>query len=167
MTQRKIGQDHPRSERVFARFDPDARSGAMAAGSLEGAERSNVLRLRLNSPVCLLWGRLDEAEKNRFALRSVSPWRWVAVSFLILSLVFSLTTRTFGVAIAHRVTAKSAAAQAVRQHMDRDAAEWTSPVPVLATLLIPTFYPQREPAHAPLGILRLDENLYNRPPPSC
>jgi hypothetical protein len=51
--------------------------------------------------------------------------------------------------------------------MDRDAAEWTSPLPVFAMVLVSTFYSDRAQTHPPLGVLRLDENLYNRPPPSC
>jgi hypothetical protein len=110
---------------------------------------------------------LEKAGKSGFALLLVSSWRRALVGFLIFSLVVSLATRTFRATIARGVTAKSGATQIVRQHMDRDAAEWTSPLPVFAMVLVSTFYSDRAQTHPPLGVLRLGENLYNRPPPSC
>jgi len=83
----------------------------------------------------------------------------------ICGLTFSLATRTFRLKIAHGVSVTSVDAQAMRQHMDRDATHWLPPVPVLTVLQLPTFYPYVAPAGPPLAIVLFDKNLYNRPPP--
>jgi|SRR5579863_1619698 len=110
---------------------------------------------------------MNKADKNGLAIRSVSPWRWALIGVVILSLVVSLATRTFRLTIPHSVIAKSGAGQAVRQHMDRDATKWTSPVRVFTTLRAPTFSPPVAPTGPVPGVLLLDDNLYKRPPPSC
>lgn len=89
------------------------------------------------------------------------------VGVVMLSLVVSLATRTFRLTVPHSVTEKSGAAQAIRQHLDRDATQWIPHTPVLTVLQPPTFYPHVAPAGQPLGVLLLDESLSNRPPPSC
>jgi len=93
--------------------------------------------------------------------------RRVFISVLMLSLVITLATRTFYVSIPHGVTVQSGAAEAVRQHLDRDAAKWIPPAAVLFALQAPTFHPHLAPAESPLGALLLDDSLYNRPPPCC
>lgn len=98
-------------------------------------------------------------------MRRASPT--VLVGVVMLSLVVSLATRTFRLTIPHSVTVHSGAAQAMRQHLDRDAVQWVPPAPVRTILQAPTFYPHVAPAGAPLGVLLLAESLYNRPPPSC
>lgn len=94
-------------------------------------------------------------------------WRRSLVSALMLALVVTLATRTLHLTIPHGVTVRSGAAQAMRQHLDRDAVGWIPPTSVLTALRPRTFYPHVAPAGPPLGVLLLDESLYNRPPPSC
>jgi len=110
---------------------------------------------------------MENAEKTNVAVASTPRRRCALVGVVMFSLVFSLATRTFHLTIPHGVTVRSNAAQAVRQHMDRNAVLWTPPVPVLTTLHAPVFYPRVAPAGPPLAALLLDESLYNRPPPSC
>jgi hypothetical protein len=93
--------------------------------------------------------------------------RRALVGVLMFSLVVTLATRTFHLSIPHGVTVRSGAAQAMRQHLDRDAAPWVPPTPFFTNLEAPAFYPHVAPAGSPLGVLLLDESLYNRPPPSC
>ena len=83
------------------------------------------------------------------------------------ALTISLATRTFCIKVPHGVSAKSNSAQAIRQHMDRDAAPWVGPVPVLTALQPPTFYPHIAPAGPLMPGTLFDESSYNRPPPSC
>jgi hypothetical protein len=110
---------------------------------------------------------MKEREKPAFMVDWRLTGRRAFVCVLMLSLVVSLATRTFHVPIPHGVTVRSGAAQAMRQHMVRDAARWIPPTSVLTALRAPTFYPHVSPAGVPLGVLLLDESLYNRPPPSC
>jgi hypothetical protein len=107
------------------------------------------------------------SEKTAFTAGWELSTRRVIVALLMLSLVVSVATRTFHVAIPHGVTVGSGEAQAMRQHLDRDAARWIPPTTVLTALRAPEFYPHVAPAGPPLGVLLLDESLYNRPPPSC
>ena len=62
-------------------------------------------------------------------LRSVPWWRWAFVGVVMFSLVITLATRTFHVAVPHSTTVQSNSPQAMRQHMDRDAVRWALPVP--------------------------------------
>jgi hypothetical protein len=105
--------------------------------------------------------------KSAFAVEWKMTGRRVFVGVVLFSLVTTLATRTFHVSIPHGITAQSGAAQAMRQHLDRDAARWVPPTPIFTALLTPTFYPHVAPAASPLGVLLLDESLYNRPPPFC
>ena len=84
---------------------------------------------------------------------------------LMLSLVVTLATRTVHLPSLHTIFVKASRAQAVRQHLDRDAVPWAPPVPVFTTLQPPVFYPYIAPAGTLATILPLDESLYNRPPP--
>lgn len=94
-------------------------------------------------------------------------FRWVLVIALaIAALTCSLVTRTFHLTVPQGVTAQSAASQAFRQHMDRDAAKWVPPVTIAVTLQAPSFYPHVAPAGPPLPAVLFDESLSNRPPPS-
>jgi hypothetical protein len=110
---------------------------------------------------------MKKAETTDVLVRSLPWWRWALVGVVVFSVSISLATRTFRLTTSHSVTVKSNSAQAMRQHMDRDAVQWTSPVPVSTTLQAPTFYPHVAPAGPPLGVVLLDESLYTRPPPSC
>jgi hypothetical protein len=110
---------------------------------------------------------LKKTGKTEYASCWTASLDQALICILMFSLVVTLATRTFHLTIPHGVTAQSTAAQAMRQHMDGDAAQWTPPVQILTTLQAPTFYPHVAPAGPPLGVLLLEESLYNRPPPSC
>jgi hypothetical protein len=112
-------------------------------------------------------GSMEKPETTVVAVAREPWWRWVLIGVVMCSLVGSLATRTFRLTIPHGVAVKSGDAQAIRQHMNRDAALWTPPVPLFSTFQAPSFYPRVAPAGPPLGVLLLDESLYNRPPPSC
>lgn len=92
-------------------------------------------------------------------------WFGLVIILAIAGLTCSLATRTFRLTVPHRTTVQSGDAQAMRQHMDRDAARWIPPVTVSVVLDVPTFYPHVAPAGPPMPGLLLDEPLYNRPPP--
>ena len=96
-----------------------------------------------------------------------SGWRVLVVGLAICALTVSLATRTFRLTIPQTLTVQSGAAQATRQHLDRDAVKWVPPVPVFTTLQAPAFYPRFAPAGPPLPTVLFDESLSNRPPPSC
>jgi hypothetical protein len=93
-------------------------------------------------------------------------WLWALSCLVLLSLVVALATR-FQVAVQNTVTIQSSASQAMRQHMNQDAVRWASPILELTLLQAPTFYPRTAPAGPPLPVLLIEENLYNRPPPTC
>jgi hypothetical protein len=94
-------------------------------------------------------------------------WYALVVVLTICALTTSLATRTFRLHFSPTATVRTNSAQAMRQHLDRDAVRWVAPVPVLTTLQAPTFYPRVAPAGPPLPSLFFDESLYNRPPPAC
>jgi hypothetical protein len=95
-------------------------------------------------------------------------WRGALLTIVMLSLVVSLATRTFHQTIPQGVTAHANNAKAMRQHMVRDAARWVPPVFVYTAQQAPVFYPHVAPAGPPIpAVLLIEENLYNRPPPSC
>ena len=100
-------------------------------------------------------------------VRGTSQWRILIISLAICGITVSLATRTFRLKITHGIAVSSGDTQAMRQHMDRDGAHWVPPVPVLAVLEVPTFYPYVAPAGPPLAAVLFDTSLYNRPPPSC
>ena len=110
---------------------------------------------------------MKKAETTDVLVSSLPWWRWVLVGVVMFSVVVSLATRTVRLTISHGVAIESGAAQAMRQHMDRLAVLWSPPIQIFTTLHSPTFYPRVAPAGPPLGVLLLDESLYNRPPPSC
>jgi|SRR5208337_1046220 len=93
--------------------------------------------------------------------------RAAAVALVIVALTGSLATRVFHATIDQNLSVESSAAQAMRQHLDRDALRWTAPVVHCAVLDAPAFHPHVAPAGPPVRALLLEENLYNRPPPSC
>jgi hypothetical protein len=99
---------------------------------------------------------------------SALSWRGALIGVVMLSLIVSLATRTFHQTIPQGVTAHSNTAQAMRQHMVRDAARWVPPVFVHTAQQAPVFYPHVAPAGPPNPtLLLIEEGLYNRPPPSC
>lgn len=97
--------------------------------------------------------------------RQRKGWLLLLIVVAVAGLSCSLATRTFRLSFSHGTVVRSAEAQAMRQHLDRDAARWVPPVQVSITLDAPTFYPRIAPAGPPLPGLVLDEPLYNRPPP--
>jgi hypothetical protein len=95
-------------------------------------------------------------------------WRLFVVVLAICGLTVSVATRTFRLTVPHGTnTVRSNSPHAMRQHLDRDAAKWVPPIPVLTTLKAPIFYPNVAPAVSPLPSVLFDKTLYNRPPPSC
>jgi len=100
--------------------------------------------------------------------RSIRPrrnWERMIVSLAICGLTISLATRTFRLTYSVTTVVKSVASQPMRPHMDRDAANWIPPVPVIAVFDLPVFYPRFAPTGPPVQRLFLDESLSNRPPP--
>jgi len=100
-------------------------------------------------------------------MNTTQRWRVFIIILAICGLTVSLATRTFRLRITVGVSVTSGDAQAMRQHLDKDAARWVPPVPIFAALQLPTFYPYVAPAGPPLASVLFDESLYNRPPPSC
>jgi len=89
------------------------------------------------------------------------------IMLAVFALAVSLATRTFPVTSSQGPMAQCWSTHGVRQHMDGDAAQWVPPVPVLLALQAPVFYHRVAPDDVRLPSLHFDENLYNRPPPSC
>ncbi|HVR24502.1 MAG TPA: hypothetical protein VMU26_14400 [Candidatus Polarisedimenticolia bacterium] len=95
------------------------------------------------------------------------PILFVVVVLSVSALTASLVTRTFHLKLSHCITVQSNSPQAVRQHLDRDAVEWEDPVPNVVPLRALTFHSRMARTWLRFPTLILDENLYNRPPPSC
>jgi hypothetical protein len=111
---------------------------------------------------------MKETGKPGIVGSSAHSWRGALIGIVMLSLVVSLATRTFHQTIPHGVTAHSNTAQAMRQHMVRDGARWVPPVLIYTAQQAPVFYPHVAPAGPPIpALLLIEDNLYNRPPPSC
>lgn len=96
-----------------------------------------------------------------------SRCRILIIVLAICGLTVSLATRTFWFTTFQGATVTSNTAQAVRQHMNRDAVEWEPPVPVFTQLQVPVLYPPVAQWVPPLTSVLFDESLSNRPPPSC
>jgi hypothetical protein len=97
-----------------------------------------------------------------------SRWRTLVVVVAICGLTVSLATRTFRLKSCQSATVTSHSSQPMRQHLDRDAAQWVPPVPVVfSTLRVPAFYPHVAPEIPSAPSVLIDESLSNRPPPSC
>ena len=107
------------------------------------------------------------SENQRLANHQHPRWRVCVMALAICGLTVSLATRTFRLTFPQTPTAQSSSAQAMRQHLDRDASTWVPPVPILTTLQAPAFYPPVAPAGPPLPSVLFDQSLSNRPPPSC
>jgi len=110
---------------------------------------------------------VGKAETTDDSVRIVPWWRWALICIVMLSLVFSLATRTFHDTESTSSTVHSSSPQAMRQHMDRDAVLLAAPVAKVMVAQAPTFYPDVAPAGPPLPTLLIEESLYNRPPPAC
>ena len=107
------------------------------------------------------------SEELRPARKQNLRWCLLVILLAICGLTVSLATRTFRLTIPRGVTAQSADSHAVRQHLNRDAAQWAPSVPLLGILQAPVFYPRVAPAGPPIPGVPFDESLSNRPPPSC
>ncbi len=110
---------------------------------------------------------MGKTETKDVATRSVPWWHWAFVSVVMFSHVVTLATRTFRGTPSHSITVQSNSPQAMRQHMDRDAVRWAAPVAKMVVSQAPTFYPLVAPTGPPLPTFLIEENLYNRPPPTC
>jgi hypothetical protein len=95
-------------------------------------------------------------------------WRraaWLgAIPVLLLSLTVSLASRTFHGTLSRHSTVQSSVSQTVRQHLDRDAIQWTPPSPSF-TVLEASGVDDRWAAGPPLPRQPWHDSLYNRPPP--
>src|SRR5258708_31169807 len=95
---------------------------------------------------------LSVAPSENLRLPNHQHVRWcvLVIVLAICGLTVSLATRTFRLTIPHGVTAQSADSHAVRQHMNRDAAQWVPFVPLLGILHAPVFYPRVAPTRSPI-----------------
>jgi hypothetical protein len=110
---------------------------------------------------------MGQPHNRREVTSTCQGWRVFVIALAICGLTVSLATRTFRLKIPHGITVISGDAQAMRQHMARDADHWVPPIPLFTAFEIPTFYPYVAPAGPPLASVLFEEKLYNRPPPSC
>jgi hypothetical protein len=102
--------------------------------------------------------------KQNFRL-CARPVFLLVILLSVSALTASLATRTFHLKLFDCITVQSNSPQAVRQHLDRDATQWASPVPKFGPLQTSTFHLNLATAGPYLPKLILDENLYKRPPP--
>ena len=97
-------------------------------------------------------------------------WCAVVVFVAVFSLTLSVATRYSTPCDAPLSTVKTVQshtyAEAKRQRLVKDAANWIPPLTCVEGLCEPSFYPRIAPAGPPIPTLVLEENLYNRPPPS-
>jgi len=110
---------------------------------------------------------MAKAGTTDVGLRSEPWWRWAFVGVVMFSLVITLATRTFHVAVPHSTTVRSNSPQAMRQHMDRDAVRWAVPAAKITVAPVPRFYPRVALAGPPVPTFLIEENVYTRPPPAC
>jgi hypothetical protein len=103
---------------------------------------------------------------NRELSQPRGRWQALIVVLAICGLTVSLATRTFRLTVPHAITVKSGSAEAMRQHLNRDAVGWIPPIPVLSLLPQPASYRVVAPSGPPLPIILIHDSLYNRPPPS-
>jgi hypothetical protein len=110
---------------------------------------------------------VGKAKTSDVSCSLVPWWRRAFVGVVMFSLALTLATRTFHDRTSHSTMVRSSSPQVMRQHMDRDAVRWAAPVAKITVAQAPTFDPRVAPAGPPLPTLLLEENLYDRPPPSC
>jgi hypothetical protein len=110
---------------------------------------------------------VEKVAGKDIAFRPVPWWRLAFISIVMVSLVLTLATRTFHGTTSDSIAVQSDSPQAMRQHMDRDAVRWAAPVATIVVSQAPTFYPRVAPAGPLLPTFIFEENLYNRPPPTC
>jgi hypothetical protein len=91
------------------------------------------------------------------------------VAFLTFTLAMSVATRFVHYYEPYESGTKTSsyAPQSKRQDLEKDALRYAMPVLAVAFFLPPTFETlEAEPIPAPRPPL-IDQNLFNRPPPSC
>jgi len=104
--------------------------------------------------------------ENCLGKRALRRWEVAVIVLAICGLTVTVVTRTFRTRFSTGTIVKSISGQPVRQHMDRDAANWVPPVATLVSVLqVPVYYPRFAPAGPPLPHLYYEESLSNRPPP--
>jgi hypothetical protein len=103
--------------------------------------------------------------ENHLGKRVLRHWEVAIVLLAMCGLTVSLATRTFRTKFSTSTIVKSMSRPPIRQHMDRDEAQWVPPVSTLTVLEVPVFYPRFAPAGPPLPRLYYEESLSNRPPP--
>ena len=102
---------------------------------------------------------------SQVAERRIFSRRGLLVCFAILSLVLSLASRTIQLNVADTVTTQSDSPKAKIQHLNRDAAEWTSPIAGFLLFWLVVVLLETAVKEKPLVPLHIDSCLYNRPPP--
>ena len=97
-------------------------------------------------------------------------WCAVVVLAAVCSLTVNVATRYSSSWDVSAPTVKTVQArttpEAKRQRLDKDAANWAPPLVCLDVLRFPSSYPRIAPSGPPILSPLLEENLYNRPPPS-
>lgn len=107
-------------------------------------------------------------KKSQLRSKCAAVFSVAVIGLASLSLCIALATRTFHSSTFGFVNAQSTASQGIRQHLDRDAIQWTPSVATFSVLEAPTFYPRLRPAGPPVAATLFHKSLYNRPPPpSC
>lgn len=91
--------------------------------------------------------------------------RAIVFAVVMLGLVASLATRTFWLRIADSTEVKTSSSSPIRQHLDRDAVEFTAPVPLFVSYQAPRSRVLAVSADPLLPAQPLSDTLFNRPPP--
>jgi hypothetical protein len=91
--------------------------------------------------------------------------RAIIFGVVMLSLVASLATRTFRLSIGDGTEVKTSSTNPIRQHLDKDAVEFTAPAPLFVSYQAPGSHVLAASAESPLPPQSLGDTLYNRPPP--
>ena len=91
--------------------------------------------------------------------------RWLIVFFAIAVVTVSLATRTVDVHIFRQTSVTSSVQKAKTQHRDQDGAQWLPPVVIIEPFYLALSSRVIEPEDDPPVVARVDDCLYNRPPP--
>jgi len=97
-------------------------------------------------------------------------WCALVVLLAVCSLTVSVATRYSSSSDPSSPTVKTVQTHttpdAKRQRLAKNAATWVPPLVCFDVLRSPSSYPRIAPAEPPIRSFLLEENLYNRPPPS-
>lgn len=91
--------------------------------------------------------------------------QWLIVFLAIAVLTVSLATRTVDVHIFRQTSVTSSVQKAKIQHRDQDGARWLPPVVIIEPFYLALSSRAIEPDKEPPVVARVDDCLYNRPPP--